>query len=99
MGRGIRVQDASTAPPVTVVNQSFVKSNSSKTRIRSGAGLVLQIRLGISRLWALWKIRPTLTVRWKNHSMFFVPIMHSVIASDKEPMENDMSLYAGAIDD
>ncbi len=35
-------------------------------------------------------------VRWKNHSMFFVPIMQRY-ASDKEPMENDMSLYAGAI--
>jgi ABC-type antimicrobial peptide transport system permease subunit len=35
-------------------------------------------------------------VRWKDHSMFFVPIMQRY-ASDKDPIEKDMSLYAGAI--
>jgi ABC-type antimicrobial peptide transport system permease subunit len=35
-------------------------------------------------------------VRWKDHSMFFVPIMQRY-ASDKTPIEDDMSLYAGAI--
>ena len=34
-------------------------------------------------------------VRWKNHSMFFVPIMQRY-ASDKDPIEKDLSLYAGA---
>ena len=35
-------------------------------------------------------------VRWKDHSMFFVPIMQRY-ASEKDPIEKDMSLYAGAI--
>ena len=34
--------------------------------------------------------------RWKNHSMCFLPMMQRP-ASAKEPIENDMSLYAGAI--
>jgi ABC-type antimicrobial peptide transport system permease subunit len=35
-------------------------------------------------------------VRWKDHSMFFVPIMQRY-PSDKDPIEKDTSLYAGAI--
>jgi ABC-type antimicrobial peptide transport system permease subunit len=35
-------------------------------------------------------------VRWKNHSMYFVPIMQRN-ASSKDPIEKDDSLYAGAI--
>jgi len=35
-------------------------------------------------------------VRWKNHSMYFVPNMQR-FASDKDPIEKDSSLYAGAI--
>jgi len=34
--------------------------------------------------------------RLKNHPMFFVPLMQRDV-SEKEPIENDMSLYAGAI--
>jgi macrolide transport system ATP-binding/permease protein len=36
------------------------------------------------------------TVRWKNHRMFFLAMMQRP-ASSKEPMEDDTSLYAGAI--
>jgi ABC-type antimicrobial peptide transport system permease subunit len=36
------------------------------------------------------------SVYWKNHSMFFVPIMQRP-PSVKEPIEDDLSLYAGAI--
>ena len=35
-------------------------------------------------------------VRWKNHSMYFVPIMQRQ-PSDKGPITDDMSLYAGTI--
>jgi macrolide transport system ATP-binding/permease protein len=35
-------------------------------------------------------------VRWKNHSMYFVPIMQRY-PSDKGPIDKDMSLYAGAM--
>ena len=36
------------------------------------------------------------TVRWKDHSMFFIPMMQRP-ASDKTPFEQDTSLYAGAL--
>jgi len=36
------------------------------------------------------------SVRWKNHMMYFVPMMQRP-ASSKGPIEDDMSLYAGAI--
>ena len=36
------------------------------------------------------------SVRWKDHSMYFLPLMQRP-PSDKDPIENDMSLYAGAI--
>ena len=36
------------------------------------------------------------TVRWKNHRMYFVPMMQRP-ANSKQPIENDESLYAGAI--
>jgi ABC-type antimicrobial peptide transport system permease subunit len=36
------------------------------------------------------------SARWKNHLMYFVPMMQRP-ANTKEPIENDTSLYAGAI--
>jgi ABC-type antimicrobial peptide transport system permease subunit len=36
------------------------------------------------------------SVTWKNHEMYFVPNMQRD-ASDKEPLDEDTSLYAGAI--
>jgi macrolide transport system ATP-binding/permease protein len=35
-------------------------------------------------------------VRWKDHSMYFIPLMRRV-PSDKDPIEKDDGLYAGAI--
>ena len=36
------------------------------------------------------------TVRWSDHTMYFLPMMQRA-PSDKDPIENDLSLYAGAI--
>jgi ABC-type antimicrobial peptide transport system permease subunit len=36
------------------------------------------------------------TVRWKDHAMYFLPLMQRP-PSDKEPIEKDISLFAGAI--
>ena len=35
-------------------------------------------------------------VRWKDHTMYFVPIMQRN-PSDKDPIEKDLSLYAGTM--
>jgi macrolide transport system ATP-binding/permease protein len=95
MGRGIRVQDASTAPPVTVVNQAFVKQF-FKDKNPIGRRIGSTDSPGDFEIVGVVEDTAYTDVRWKNHSMFFVPIMQRY-ASDKEPMENDMSLYAGAI--
>jgi predicted permease len=95
MGRGIGVQDTSTAPPVVVVNQTFVKDffngeNPIGRRIGHGASPGDFEVVGV--------VEDTVynDVRWKDHSMYFVPIMQRE-PSDKEPIEKDGSLYAGAV--
>ena len=95
MGRGIGVQDTSTAPPVTVVNQSFVKEFFKK-------GNPIGQRIGYPHSPGDFEVVGVVEdtaytdVRWKDHSMFFVPIMQRY-ASEKDPIEKDTSLYAGAI--
>jgi macrolide transport system ATP-binding/permease protein len=95
MGRSIGVQDTSSAPAVAVVNQSFVKEffkDKNPIGRRVGAppsGADFEI-VGVVEDTAYTD------VRWKDHSMFFVPIMQRY-PSDKDPIEKDTSLYAGAI--
>ena len=95
MGRGIRVQDASTAPPVAVVNQAFVKEF-FKHKNPIGRRIGSPYSPGDFEVVGVVEDTAYTDVRWKNHSMFFVPIMQRY-ASDKDPIEKDMSLYAGAM--
>ena len=95
MGRGIGLQDTSTAPAVTVVNQAFVKiffngNNPIGRRIGSPDSREDFEVVGVVEDTAYTD------VRWKDHSMYFVPIMQRY-PSDKGPIEKDMSLYAGAM--
>jgi predicted permease len=95
MGRGIGVQDTSAAPPVAVVNEAFVKrflkdKNPIGRRIGSGNSP------GDFEIVGVVEDTTYTDVRWKNHSMYFVPIMQR-FASDKDPIETDTSLYAGAM--
>jgi macrolide transport system ATP-binding/permease protein len=96
MGRGISVQDTSTAPAVAVVNQEFVKKffdgkNPIGQRFGSGSKSSSDYQIvGVVENTAYT------SVRWKDHSMYFLPLMQRP-PSDKDPIENDMSLYAGAI--
>jgi len=95
MGRGIGVQDTSTAPAVTVVNQAFVKEFLKKGN-PIGQHIGSPNSPGDFEVVGVVEDTAYTDVRWKDHSMFFVPIMQRY-ASDKGPIENDMSLYAGAI--
>jgi macrolide transport system ATP-binding/permease protein len=95
MGRGIEARDTSTAPPVAVVNQAFVQeffkgANAIGRRIGSPTSP------GDFEVVGVVEDTAYTDVRWKNHSMFFVPVMQRY-ASDKGPIVEDMSLYAGAI--
>ena len=97
MGRGIGVQDTSTAPPVAVVNRSFVKAFfGNRNPIGQRIGPPGPNSSGAFEVVGVVEDTAYTTVRWKDHSMFFVPIMQRPVHTD-EPIEDDLSLYAGAI--
>jgi macrolide transport system ATP-binding/permease protein len=95
MGRGIGVQDTSTAPPVAVVNEAFVRT------FFKGANPIGH-RIGYADSPGNYEVVGVVedtayqSVQWKNHEMYFVPNMQRD-ASDKEPLDQDTSLYAEAI--
>jgi predicted permease len=97
MGRGIGVQDTSTAPRVAVVNLSFVKSFfGDRNPIGQRIGLPGPASSGAYEIVGVVEDTAYTSARWKNHSMYFVPMMQRPV-NTKEAIENDMELYAGAI--
>ena len=97
MGRGIGVQDTSTAPAVAVVNQAFVKTffKPGENPIgahfgftRSFAGRFRDCRRGGGHAYT--------DVRWKDHPMYFLPLMQRPRATRTRSRRTE-SLYAGAI--
>ncbi len=97
MGRGIREQDTSTASPVAVVNESFVKTLLGKRNpLGRRIGPAGPESSGDFEIVGVVKDTAYESARLKDHPMFFTPLMQRDV-SDKEPIENDMSLYAGAI--
>ncbi len=95
MGRGIGVRDTSTAPAVAVVNQAFVR------QLLNGGNPIGQ-RIGSPYSPGDFEIVGVVEntvytdVHLKDSSMYFVPLMQRP-ASDKGPIEQDMSLYAGTM--
>jgi macrolide transport system ATP-binding/permease protein len=97
MGRGIGTQDTSSAPPVVVVNQAFVKvlfpgRNPIGARIgNAGDGPHADYEV-------VGVVEDTVYegVFAKGHPMFFVPMMQRPLGA-KDPIEQDESLYAGAM--
>ncbi len=98
MGRGIGPQDTSASPAVAVVNQSFVKEffKDGSNPIGQHFGAPGPTSPGDFEIVGVVEDTAYTSVYWKNHSMFFVPIMQRP-ASEKEPIEKDTSLYAGAL--
>ncbi len=95
MGRGIGRQDTLTAPHVGVVNQEFVKKfipDGNPIGKRFGDPGVP----GDFEIIGVVENTTYTDVQWKNHSMYFIPMMQR-FASNKDPIEDDTSLYAGAI--
>jgi macrolide transport system ATP-binding/permease protein len=97
MGRGIGVRDTSTAPSVAVVNQSFVKKlfkpGESPIGRYFGGG---PKSTGDFEIVGVVEDTAYTSARWKDHLMYFVPLMRRT-PSDTDPIEQDDSLYAGAI--
>jgi macrolide transport system ATP-binding/permease protein len=95
MGRGIGTRDTSTAPPVALVNQAFVQEffkgdNPIGQRIGS------MDSPGDFEIVGVVENSVYTDIHLKNQDMFFVPILQRY-ASDKGPIEQDTSLYAGTI--
>jgi predicted permease len=98
MGWGIGPQDTSASPAVAMVNQSFVKEffKDGSNPIGQHFGSPGPTSPGDLEIVGVVEDTAYTSVYWKNHSMFFVPMMQRP-ASEKEPIEKDTSLYAGAI--
>ncbi len=97
MGRGIGLQDTSTAPAVAVVNQAFVKKLFKPGEYPLGHhfGALGPDSAGDYEIVGVVEDTAYTNARWKDHSMYFVPITQ-LPASDKSPSRNQ-SLYAGAL--
>ncbi len=98
MGRGFKPQDLLAAPPVAVVNQQFVKTFFKPGENPIGHRLGSPGPEGQGKYEIVGVVEDTTytAVQWKDHAMFFVPITQRP-ANAKEPITEDISLYAGAI--
>jgi predicted permease len=95
-GRGFTVQDTSTSPVVAVVNQSFVKQFFGKGN-PLGAHFGNPGRSsGDFEIVGVVEDTAYQSVRWKDHSMYFLSMTQRA-PSTKDPIEEDLGLYAGAI--
>ena len=66
-------------------------------QIRSGSTLeMMRSRTGDHQIVGVVEDTTYVTVRWKDHAMYFLPLMQRP-PSDKDPIEKDISLFAGAI--
>jgi predicted permease len=97
-GRGIRLQDTSAAPTVALVNEQFVKTffKPGENPIGRRFGSPGPKSTGDYEIVGVVEDTTYTTVRWKNHNMYFVPITQRP-ASEDDPVDSDLSLYAGAI--
>ncbi len=96
MGRGISMQDTSTAPAVAVVNQTFAKKffpGQNPIGQHFGSN---EKAPGDYQVVGVVEDTTYVTVRWTDHAMYFLPMMQRA-PSDKDPIDQDLSLYAGAI--
>ncbi len=97
MGRGIGVQDTPTSPTVAVVNQTFVKKlfkpGENPIGRHFGGGPKSS---GDFEIVGVVEDTTYTDARWKDHLMYFLPLMQRP-PSDTGPIEQDDSLYSGAI--
>lgn len=97
-GRGFTPLDTMSAPPVTVVNKEFVKQffKPGENPIGHRIGPPGPESSGSYEIVGVVEDTTYVTVRWKDHGMYFVPMTQRPV-NTKEPITDDMSLYAGAL--
>ena len=99
MGRGITMQDTSTAPTVALVNQSFVaqlfKAGENPIGHRFGpAGTEFA---GDFEIVGVVEDTAYTDARWTKHAMAFIPLMQRPASDKNVPIEKDDGLYASGI--
>jgi len=96
MGRGISERDTPGAAAVAVVNQEFAKKFfPGQNPIGRSFGTSPE-SAGDYKVVGVVEDTTYTSVRWKQHRMYFLPILQRQ-PSDKDPIEKDLSLYAGAL--
>lgn len=98
MGRGIGPQDVPGAPTVAVVNETFVKDffPNGENPIGRHFGAPGPDSTGDFEIVGVVEDTVYTTVRWKDHRMYFVSIIQRP-PSANNPIDEDLSLYAGAL--
>jgi predicted permease len=97
MGRGFKPTDTLAAPPIAVVNQEFVKQFfGTRNPIGHRFGFPDTGKDASYEIVGVVEDTTYTSVYWKNHAMYFVPMTQRPTSSD-EPVEKDLSMYAGAI--
>jgi predicted permease len=98
MGRGFTTQDTMNAPPVAVVNEEFVKQFFGKRNpIGHRLGFPGPGDDGAYEIVGVVEDTTYTSVYWKDHAMYFVPLTQRGAVAKPDPVEKDMSLYAGAM--
>ena len=98
MGRGITPQDTPAAPTVAVVNRSFVKKffAAGENPIGRRFGSPGSVSPGDYLIAGVVDDTAYQSVKWKDHAMFFVPLMQRA-TSTKQPIEKDGMLYVSGL--
>jgi macrolide transport system ATP-binding/permease protein len=97
MGRGISQKDTSTAPVVALVNRAFVKKFlNGENPIGRHFGNTPD-STGDFEIVGVVEDTVYTSVRWKDHQMFFVPMMQRPASAKNYPIQANLSLYAGAL--
>ena len=98
MGRAIGIQDVPSAPNVAVVNETFVKDLIPKgmNPIGQHFGPPGSDTAGEFEIVGVVQDTVYQSARWKDHKMYFLPMLQRP-KSSKSSIEDDTSLYAGAI--
>jgi predicted permease len=97
MGRGFTVQDTPNAPPVAVVNKEFARQFfGNRNPIGHRFGYPDPGKDGFYEIVGVVEDTTYQSVYWKNHAMYFLPLTQRP-ANSEEPIDKDLSLYAGAI--
>ena len=97
-GRGITAQDTAAARTVAVANEAFVRKlfQAGENPIGQHFGGGGPKSTGDWEIVGVVEDTAYTSATWKDHLMYFVPLPQRP-PSDKDPIEKDENMYAGAI--